>query len=305
MTGRGGFLAASLKNKTRKPQMSGYMRINALYVIIKLAERCNLNCSYCYYYTPENSEVYERASLMSDELLDQIISYIDNAVGQNPVGRVVFGFHGGEPTLAKADRVRVFCEEARRRLESRVVVRFALQTNGVHISKAWLKLITDEKMGVGISIDGEKPVHDLHRVDHKGRGSYDRVCDTLETLLPLSYANQIRLTALSVMGPEFTGLNFYFHLVEKLGIRHIKLLFPDRTADMKMPDEELQALGQMLCEVFDHWLLNDRGRIEVTLFDAVVRGILAAKSASANPMMELPLALQFSATEESEFRTIT
>lgn len=214
---------------------------------------------------------------MSDEKLEQIISYIDIAADQESIRRVVFSFHGGEPTLAKGERIRNFCDEARRRLESKMEVSFALQTNGVHLSDSWMKLISDERMGVGVSIDGEKHIHDLHRVDHKGNGSYDRVSRTLEKILPLSYAGQIRLTALAVMGPEFTGLKFYLHLVETLGIRNIKLLFQDRTADIPPSPEELEALGKMLIEIFDYWLLHDRDRVEVTLFDSAVRGIMSAQ----------------------------
>ncbi|MGH8083766.1 MAG: radical SAM protein [Lysobacter sp.] len=251
------------------------MRINALYVIIKLVERCNLNCSYCYYYTPENAEVLERQSLMSEEHLDGLIDYVEAALDQVTMRRVVFGFHGGEPTLAKTPRVREFCSKARERLGPKAEVAFALQTNGVHISDDWMKLIVDERIGVGISIDGDKQAHDQYRVDHRGRGSYDRVCSTLEKLLPLDATGHIRVTALAVMGDDFAGLDFYRHLVDTLGIRHLKLLFLDRTSDMVPTDQELQNLGRTLCEIFDHWLLHDRGRVEVEFFDTVVRRILA------------------------------
>lgn len=252
------------------------MKINALYVIIKLVERCNLNCSYCYYYTPENAEVFTRASLMSDEHLGEIISYVENAVDQQPIRRVVFSFHGGEPTLAKAERVRKFCDQAKERLKPKLEVNFALQTNGVHLSDAWLALIADEGMGVGISIDGDKAVHDRHRVDHAGQGSYDRIRKSLNSLLPLSHAGKIRLTALAVMGKDFTGIDFYRHIVDEIGIRNIKLLFEDRTSDMPPTRNELVNLGHMLKEIFDYWILHDRNRVEVTLFQSAVRDILAS-----------------------------
>lgn len=253
------------------------MRINALYVIIKLVERCNLKCTYCYYYSEENADVYERASLMGVETLDQLISYIDGALNQAPVSRVVFGLHGGEPTLAKADKVSAFCREARRRLEERVEISFAVQTNGVSLSKEWLKLVSEERMGVGISIDGDKSVHDRHRVDHRGRGSYERVRATVSELLPLDLDGSIELTALAVMGPFFAGVDTYRHMTEDLGLRRIKLLFADRTRDMIPAGDELLDFGRMLCEMFDYWLLNHSNHVRVTLFESAVRGILAAR----------------------------
>lgn len=253
------------------------MRIDELYVIIKVVERCNLNCSYCYYYTAENAEVYSRASLMSDGTLDDIVSYVRDAVEKQPIGQVIFGFHGGEPTLAKAPRIRAFCKEARQRLEDRTKVFFVMQTNGVHLSDDWLRLMEEQRMGVGISIDGAQEVHDRYRLDHNGKGSYERVCQTLDRLRPLAAAGHIRLTALAVMGTDFTGLDFYRHLVDELGIHHLKILFPDRTGDMVIPEDELAQLGRMLCEIFDHWLLHDRGRVNIVLFEFIIRGLMATR----------------------------
>jgi uncharacterized protein len=213
---------------------------------------------------------------MSSKLLDDLITYIDGAVDQAPIRRVVFGFHGGEPTLAKAAKVRTFCKEARRRLEQKVEVGFVLQTNGVHVSDDWLRLIEEEHIGIGISVDGEKHVHDRYRVDHSGRGSYDRVRNTLKRLLLLEAAGATRLTTLAVMGPDFSGIPFYRHLVEDLGLRCIKLLFEDRTNDMPLTSERKQHLAQMLCDIFDYWLIHHSGQVEVVLFNTVVRGILAS-----------------------------
>lgn len=253
------------------------MQINALYVIIKLVERCNLKCSYCYYYTDENSEVYGRPSLMGSDVLDNLLDFIDDAIDEVPVRRVVFGFHGGEPTLAKAEKARAFCELARERLSHKVEVLFALQTNGVHVSPAWLQLIEDERIGVGISIDGPEHLHDRYRVDHRDRGSYARVIETLGKLLPLDANGRIQLTGLVVMGAEFTGVPLYRHLVEDLGLRHLKLLFTDRTNEEPLSDDEAEHLGQMLCAMFDYWLLNHYGQVDVTLFDSAVRSLLASR----------------------------
>ena len=124
--------------------------------------------------TPENAEVYQRPTLMPDACLDDLIGYVQQALLQAPVRRVVFGFHGGEPTLAKAAKVRPFCTAARERLQPHVDVDFTLQTNGVHLSEDWLQLISEQGMGVGISIDGDRALHDRYRIDHQDRGSYDR-----------------------------------------------------------------------------------------------------------------------------------
>ncbi|URX61738.1 radical SAM protein [Luteibacter anthropi] len=253
------------------------MRINALYVIVKLVERCNLKCSYCYYYTADNAEVYERPALMASGHLDDLLTFVEQARRDTPFPRVVFGFHGGEPTLAKAAHVRRFCLEARRRLEPELSVGFSLQTNGVHLSDDWLALLAEQRMGVGISIDGPKDIHDRYRMDHRDRGSHDRVRHTLSRLLPLDEGGLIHLTALAVMGDDFSGVPSYRHLVEDLGVRRIKLLFVDRTADEPWSGADQDRLASFLCDTFDYWLTHHRDSVEVIFFETVIRGLLAAR----------------------------
>lgn len=269
------------------------MRINELYAIIKLVERCNLKCSYCYYYTDENSEVFRRPPLMHEGVLDDLIDYVDRAAGEMDIRRVVFAFHGGEPTLAKPDRVRRFCEAARARLEGRIEVSFRMQTNGVFLSDEWLRLIEDQEIGIGISIDGVKEVHDATRVDHRGRGSFNRVAATIEALRPLDAQRRIHLAAIAVMGDSFSGIESYRHLIEELGLRRLKLLFVDRTAEVALPPGEAERLGIMLCEVFDYWLLHHARSVMVELFDGVVRSIVARRhsASTAQPALTFGFAL--------------
>ncbi|MEH6418612.1 radical SAM protein [Pseudomonas sp. CGJS7] len=253
------------------------MRINTLYVIIKIVERCNLNCSYCYYYAPENADVYLRPAKMSVELLDRLIDYIAEAFDSTEIGGVVFAFHGGEPTLAKADAIREFCDTARRKLVDRAKsVAFAIQTNGVFISDAWLKLIHDHEIHVGVSLDGDRESHDQYRVDHRGRGSYDRIRVNIEKLKTVATQSRVNLAALTVMEPAFKGLDYYRHMVDEIGLRDLKPLFPDCTFDNPPPAEDATRLGRSLCDIFDHWLLHDRNRVRVLLFEDAVRNVMLA-----------------------------
>lgn len=252
------------------------MRINRLFVIMKLVERCNLNCSYCYYYAPENAEVYSRPVRMSVELLDRLVDYVDQAVDENDIGEVVFAFHGGEPTLAKPDVVRAFCTKLKDKLAGRTIY-FAIQTNGMSLSDAWLQLIRDESISVGVSLDGDKESHDQYRVDHRGRGSYDRIRETLEKVKEVASSTQLNLAALTVMEPAFKGLDYYLHMTDELGLRDLKLLFADCTHDNPPGVHDAQRLGRALCSIFDHWLLHDSKRVRIAPFQEAVRNVLKAR----------------------------
>jgi uncharacterized protein len=49
------------------------------------------------------------------------------------------------------------------------------QTNGTLITEAWCEFIREHQMLIGLSIDGPAELHDRHRKDRRGRGTFDRV----------------------------------------------------------------------------------------------------------------------------------
>src|SRR5260370_22884886 len=82
---------------------------------------------------------------------------------------------------------------------------------------------------VGVSIDGSRELHDRHRRDHRGRGSYDKAVRGLK-LLQEAVA-QHRLRSAGVMGviaagDEGEGEQNLRHLVQQLGAAHPALNVP-------------------------------------------------------------------------------
>lgn len=57
-----------------------------------------------------------------------------------------------------------------------------MQTNGTLINNDWVDIFEEYKIGVGISIDGPKEFHDVYRVDHEGKGTYDKINKSMELL---------------------------------------------------------------------------------------------------------------------------
>jgi uncharacterized protein len=55
-----------------------------------------------------------------------------------------------------------------------VAAAHSFQTNGTLIDEAWCTFFADERIGVGVSIDGPKRFHDCHRLTRAGRGTFDR-----------------------------------------------------------------------------------------------------------------------------------
>src|ERR1041385_9056751 len=89
-------------------------RIGSL--VVKVAERCNLNCSYCYMYNHADQSYLRRPAFMSDEVFAQLLVRINEYCDRRPKHRMSLVFHGGEPMLMGTERFRRFTNRAREKL---------------------------------------------------------------------------------------------------------------------------------------------------------------------------------------------
>ena len=270
------------------------MHIKTLFVILKIAERCNLACTYCYYYTDAYKDVYARPSLMSEEVMKQAIDFIKQALHVHDIENLVIAFHGGEPTLMKPGAINKLCEDAKATLAPKLrSLRFVVQTNAVHLSENWLDLIERHDLVVGISVDGVAAVHDAHRIDHRGRGTHSRVEKTLSALRSRKADDLDNVGAISVMAEPDNTLQTYLHLTNELGFRRVKFLFMDATHDDfgTRQSGASTPLGGTLCDVFDYWLLHHYPAVDVDLFSQTARRILVAGERNARAKDELTLGM--------------
>src|SRR5690606_26143147 len=74
------------------------------------------------------------------------------------------------------------------------------QTNAVLLNDEWVRLLTQWRIQLGISLDGPKLVHDMYRVDHAGRGSYDGAVRGLQRALAAE-ADGLRTSVLCFINP--------------------------------------------------------------------------------------------------------
>jgi len=53
-------------------------------------------------------------------------------------------------------------------------VEHSFQTNGTLVDEAWCDFFSEERVNVGVSIDGPRQFHDRNRLTRSGRGTFDR-----------------------------------------------------------------------------------------------------------------------------------
>jgi uncharacterized protein len=229
---------------------------NGLDFVLKIASRCNLNCTYCYVYNKGDDTWRNQPSVMSDEVFELAIARIDEFCNESGQRAVKIIFHGGEPTLVGVRAFERMCVRIREHLARREVF-LSLQTNATLLDDAWAAVIKANDVGVGISIDGPAEVHDRARVYHSGGGSHAGVLRGIAALRDAG----IELHFLTVMQLGSDPVCIHQYLVD-CGARTINYLFPDYChddigqvravwgttpcADFMLPifARELEALGE-------------------------------------------------------------
>lgn len=232
-------------------------------IILKVAARCNLDCSYCYVFRKEDSTWKRRPPVMPDEIFDGVLARIRRHCAVSGQSRLHLHFHGGEPFLIGAGKFDRWCTKLRQELEDLERLELGIQTNGTLLDSEWAEVLLKHGVEVGISIDGTQALHDHFRVDHAGRGSYDKVVRGLRVLQD----HQIPFGVLTVLQPGADPLSIHEHHVS-LGCRRITYLLPDYTHDNVAPIRQLYGptpCADFLIPIFDHWWSN--GTIELQIRD--------------------------------------
>lgn len=214
---------------------------------------------------------------MSDEIFDATLERIRGHCEFTGQDRLHISFHGGEPCLLGPKQFNAWCSRARKVLRGVATVDFGIQTNGTLLDQAWAAVLVEHQVVVGISMDGPKEIHDLLRVDHAGRGSYDQVKRGLKVL----QSARVPYTILSVIQLGADPLAIHRHFLS-LGAARISYLLPDFTHDTIAPVRQKYGptpAADFLLPVFDDWWFN--GTLDVIVEDLwnVGRIILGGRSA--------------------------
>ncbi len=227
--------------------------LRGLEVILKVAERCNINCSYCYYFHGGNREFESLPKSMSETVVAETVNFIEEAVDDYSLEAVQVDFHGGEPLLMKKEAFDRTCELLRSRIERKAALSLAVQTNATLIDEGWVELFAKHDVGVGISLDGPKAYNDRFRLDHRGLSTYNASAAGISLLGEAVRAGRISpLAGLCVIDPAVDPEVVYRHFTEDLGFLYVDFLLPDYTHDDFDPST-VAAYGDYLCRVFDAW----------------------------------------------------
>lgn len=139
-------------------------RINT--IVLQPTPFCNIRCKYCY--LPTRDDV----STMSLDTIETTFRRVFESpyAGQ----QITVIWHAGEPLVLPVSYYETAFQAIERLRPASVMIRHSFQTNGTLVTKEWCDLMRRWNVGVGVSIDGPRDMHDSNRVTRSGKGTFDR-----------------------------------------------------------------------------------------------------------------------------------
>lgn len=143
-------------------------------IVLQPTPFCNIRCTYCY--LPTRDDV----STMS---LDTIETTFRRVFESSFAGeQITVIWHAGEPLVLPPSYYETAFTAIERLRPEGVAIRHSFQTNGTLLTKQWCDLIRRWHIGVGVSIDGPREMHDANRVTRSGKGTFDQAMRAVRLL---------------------------------------------------------------------------------------------------------------------------
>ncbi|MCD8504531.1 MAG: anaerobic sulfatase maturase [Burkholderiaceae bacterium] len=256
---------------------------------------CNIDCDYCFYLHKTDLLDHKPHARMDEATLEQHIrQYIESQTGDE----VVFSWQGGEPTLMGLPFYQKVVELQRKYAKPNQRIENDLQTNGIALDDEWIAFLKANGFHVGLSIDGPRELHDVHRKTRNGKPTFDLVMKAAKMLVDA----EVPFAALCVVNREnaWHPELVYRFLVDEVGAKRVQFnpavepksfkasapakidgsATPMQDSPRAKPGHPLSIVtpwsvdpddyGRFLIGVWDEWLATDFGRVHVNLFETAI-----------------------------------
>lgn len=177
--------ATEISENSKFEEVFDYYRNNKLKyeldirsITLFMTEQCNMACTYCF-----EKNAKKNKNLTDNNIIKKVIDIaMEDESGKN-VDILLFG---GEPSIniSGIEYAIDYYEAIKSNKKNRIS--FQINTNmytmNDRIIEVYDKIARVSSFGMTVSVDGFKDNHDMNRIDHDGKGTYDRVMSNLKTL---------------------------------------------------------------------------------------------------------------------------
>ncbi|MEQ8145005.1 radical SAM/SPASM protein FxsB, inactivated metallohydrolase extension form [Streptomyces sp. OP7] len=239
-------------------------------LVLKIHSRCDLACDHCYVYEHADRSWETRPKVMAEETAARTARRLADYALLHGLESVSVILHGGEPLLAGPARISAICAELRATVGAVTDLDLAVHTNGVQLSRRHLDVFAEFDVRVGISLDGDRFANDRHRLDRRGRSSYDRVLRAVGLLQTPEYRHLFG-GLLCTVDVDNDPLAVHEALTA-LDPPRIDYLLPHSTWDAPPPRGTSGSpvpYADWLLTIFDRWR-EEGQKVPVRTFDSVL-----------------------------------
>ncbi|WP_175425514.1 radical SAM protein [Trinickia violacea] len=255
-------------------------KINRLEVILKVTERCNIDCTYCYYFNGNNRDYMGQPPYLTVDTAKSLAVYLRNAACSHSIDEIRIDLHGGEPLLMKKAKMSAVLEILRSGVADFTDLTICIQTNATLLDEEWISIFEKYSVSVGVSLDGSPDENDLYRVDKKGKGTHSVVVKAIELLKAANKKSEgIFAGIICVVNPDFDGKKIYRHFVDDLGVERIHFLKANQTrdgADIKL----VAGTRKFLLGALNEWINDGNFNIYVRQFTEPLKQLCTSSAPS-------------------------
>ncbi len=223
-------------------------------LVMNLTNQCNLSCTYCYEFGEDKVATPEGKAKFMD--METAMASVDFLLGQSGTRQNVhITFFGGE-TLMNFPLLKSVVAYANDRAASQGrSIDFSLTTNATLLTPAIIQFLSENRIGVTVSMDGPPDLHNKLRVFANGRGSYDIIEPRVKALIANHRTRPI--TARVTLTSGVTDVvRIYRHLKQELGFHEIGFApvttSPDRLYSINEPG--MNGVLAQFKVLADEWL---------------------------------------------------
>ena len=240
-------------------------------VLIKVASRCNIDCSYCYVYHMGDSGWSRAPKTISQETVEATAEALALLAAEQG-RRFEIVLHGGEPFLLGAAYLGFVISTLRGKLPDHSI---SVQTNGILITDAILDACAKAHVSLSVSLDGPRQVHDRSRVGFAGEGTFDKVMHGIARLGAHPDSAFLYTGVLAVIDPASNPYEVY-DFFKRLGPPTVDFIYRDGNHS-RLPAGKSSPLtteyGQWMCRLLDRYLA-DKAPMRIRILDDMIKLVL-------------------------------
>src|SRR5579871_535339 len=188
-------------------------------LVMNLTNQCNLSCQYCYEFGEDKVATPDgKPKFMDFDTARQSVDYLfTSSAGRRGIH---ITFFGGETLMNFPLLKQVVDYASQKAAEHGRIIDFSLTTNATLLTPAIIAYLSENRIGVTVSMDGPPELHDKLRVFANGRGSYDIIEPRVRALIAQHRTRPITARVTLTNGASDV-VRIYRHLKQDLGFSEV------------------------------------------------------------------------------------